>query len=488
MTVEVTPMNVQCQLSCTYCYQVPMRDAGNAGTRDYDMEAMKRAILATGQAFTVFGGEPLLVPIEDIEELFRFGLEQYHIRAAKSQQRHGPNGIQTNGALITAAHVDLFKKYSVHVGFSMDGPADLNDSRWAGTLDKTREATARSQNAMEWLLAEGIGTSLILTLHKGNAGTPDKVRRIKNWLLALQARGLSSCRLHILEVDNVEVGKELELTQQENVSLFLDMARFEAELAVSPAPAGPITFDIFADIEKLLNDDQNVTCTWSPCDPYTTSAVHGIDGQGNLSNCGRTNKDGVAWLKADQTSRERQFALYNTPQDQGGCQGCRFFLQCKGQCPGTAIDGDWRNKSRDCATWMALLEFKERELLNRGVIPQSVAPGRLEREARYLDQLWAGAGDNKPHGDHWDSVGNEHGDRHGDHTDAALAHVPAGAHGDADHGDHTDASLNKPHGDSHGDHTDIALVVQGNTEHGDAPHGDHTDNPRPILEQVRRAA
>jgi uncharacterized protein len=435
-----------------------MRDAGNTGAQAYDMAAMKRAILTTGQAFTVFGGEPLLVPIKDLEELFRFGLEQYELRAKKSPQSSGPNGIQTNGALITDAHIELFKRYRVHVGFSMDGPDDLNDARWAGSLEKTREATACSQAAMEKLLAAGMGASLILTLHRGNAGTPDKVQRIKQWLIDLQAKGLSSARLHILEVDNPTVGREMELTSQENVALFLDMAKFEAHLGTLPAPRGQIRFDIFHDIEKLLNDNQNVTCTWSPCDPYTTSAVHGINGQGELSNCGRTNKDGVAWLKADTASRERQLALYNTPQEHGGCQGCRFFLMCKGQCPGTAINGDWRNKSRDCATWMALLEHKERELLNKGVVPGSVDKTRAEKERQYLEKLWAGTHSSvQDHGDHWDDAQNKHGDEHGDHTDQALANVPR-----------------------HGDNT----AVQ--TDHGDAPHGDHTDHSHPVIEAVRR--
>src|SRR5262245_41911129 len=108
MTVEVTPLGIACNLSCTYCYQTPMRDAGNLGAGQYDREAMKDAIRRTGQAFTVFGGEPLLVPLPDLEELFRFGLEAYTARLAQNaKQNQQPNGIQTNGALITDEHIAL---------------------------------------------------------------------------------------------------------------------------------------------------------------------------------------------------------------------------------------------------------------------------------------------------------------------------------------------------------------------------------------------
>src|SRR5690349_4734758 len=100
MTIELNPVGVTCNLSCPYCYEHPIRDAGNAMGRTYDMEAMKRGLEAEGGDFTVFGGEPLLMRFEDLEEIFRWGFEKY-----------GKNCIQTNGALITDAHIALFKKY-----------------------------------------------------------------------------------------------------------------------------------------------------------------------------------------------------------------------------------------------------------------------------------------------------------------------------------------------------------------------------------------
>ncbi len=48
----------RCSLACEFCYQAPIRDAGNQAGADYDMDAMKRALEAAGYHFTVFGGEP----------------------------------------------------------------------------------------------------------------------------------------------------------------------------------------------------------------------------------------------------------------------------------------------------------------------------------------------------------------------------------------------------------------------------------------------
>src|SRR5437899_2923579 len=115
MTLELRPLGVACNLSCTYCYQDPQRDSGNF-RQSYDLERMKAALTHAGGPFLLFGGEPLLVPLPDLVELWRFGLE-----------RHGKNALQTNGALITDEHMELFKKYNVDVGISIDGPGGLND-------------------------------------------------------------------------------------------------------------------------------------------------------------------------------------------------------------------------------------------------------------------------------------------------------------------------------------------------------------------------
>ena len=287
-----------CNIACSYCYQHPIRDAGNfvkSPNKPYSLEVMKRALEAEGMNFTLFGGEPLLMPIEDLEELWRWGLERF-----------GHNGVQTNGTLITDQHVELFKKYRVQVGISMDGPDELNDARWAGSPEKTREMTRRSQAAIERLCAEGMPPSLIVTLHRLNA-TPERRPKLKAWLKDLEAKGVWSVRLHILEVDHPLVRDRLALTEQENIEAFLDMAQFQLELQ-------RMRFDIFDDMLKLLRgDDRRVTCIWNNCDPYTTPAVRGVEGNGERSNCGRTNKEGIDWIKADHEGWERYIAIYHPP-------------------------------------------------------------------------------------------------------------------------------------------------------------------------------
>jgi uncharacterized protein len=425
VSVELRPLGVACNIQCQYCYQNPQRDAGNV-PRSYDLDAMKAATEREGGPFTMFGGEALLVPAADLEELFRWGLEKW-----------GSNGIQTNGVLIDDEHVRMFKAYKVHVGISMDGPGELNDSRWAGTLDRTREATAKSEANIRRLCDEGIPPSLIVTLHRGNA-TADKLPRMHEWFRELERMGVRSARLHVLEVDEDGVGAAYALSTEENLAAFRSFAALEPELE-------SLRLDLFQDMRNLLTaNDDSVTCVWNACDPYTTRAVRGVEGFGQASNCGRTNKDGIDFVKSSQEGFERYLALYHTPQEHGGCRDCRFFLQCKGQCPGTSIDGDWRNRTEHCELWKSLFRTLEEQMLDAGESPVSASPDRRELEGVFLE-LWADGRNTSIAGAR--RVLEQRAQGGG----AATAVLDGSGHGDVPHGD----------SDAHGD-----------VPHGDRPHGD----------------
>lgn len=369
MTVELRPYGVACNIACCYCYQNPQRQTQEID-KLYDIEMMKVAVEKEGEPFILFGGEPLLMPERDLEELWSWGL-----------QRFGSNGIQTNGTLINENHVRMFRKYQVSVGISIDGPGELNDARWAGTLPATRNATEQTQRAIGRLCREGVRTSIIVTLHRLNA-TSARLPTMNLWLHHLDELGIADVRLHILESESRTIRNRFGLSNEENIRAFLNFAELEKDL-------GKLRFDVFRDIRRLLlGKDRSITCVWSGCDPYTTLSVRGVEGMGQRSNCGRVNKEGINFSKASRVGFERYLALYRTPQEDGGCEGCRFFLMCKGQCPGTAIDGDWRNKTEHCEVWKALFQHFEEELLGEGCQPISLSSSREVLEQRFL-QAWS---------------------------------------------------------------------------------------------------
>lgn len=372
MGVEVRPLNVLCNIQCQYCYQNPIRDADNIA-RSYDLDKIKKAIADEGRSFSLFGGEPLLVPLRDLEDLWAWGYERF-----------GRNSIQTNGTLISDDHIRLFREYHVQVGVSMDGPGELNDVRWHGNLARTRESTAKSQAAIERLCREGMNPSLIITLHRVNA-TKDKLPALFQWVRDLYATGVKRFRLHLLESENAAIRATYGLTTQENIDALIAFMELAQKIP-------GLDIDLFSDMKNLLKgDDQRVSCIWGACDPYTTRAVRGIEGQGQKSNCGRTNKDGIDFVKSSREGFERYIALYHTPQEFFGCKGCRFFLMCKGQCPGTAVDGDWRNRSEHCEIWMSIFEMLETGLQAEGTLPLSLSPLRPDMEKLAVERWSQGS-------------------------------------------------------------------------------------------------
>ena len=406
MSLEVLPLGVKCNIACTYCYQQPMRSGEK--NRQYDLDKMKNALIADGKDFVVFGGEPLLLPLQDLEELLRLSFE-----------RGGYSGVQTNATLITDSHLVLFHKYCTHVGISLDGPGELNDTRWSGSLERTRETTAQSEIALNHVLDSGLQCSLIITLSKVNA-SPDKIKRLIAWVTSLGQKGLKSVRLHLMEIDSPKA-KELMLSEDETVNALLQFHRAEPFIGVQ--------LDLFKDMLALLRGkDDDVTCVWNGCDPWTTSAVRGVGPQGESLNCGRTNKTSTNWLKSEQVSHRRQLTLYQTPYEEGGCRGCRFFVVCKGQCPGEAIAGDFRNRSSNCRIWFRVLETLEAHLVAVRDCPISLHPQLSSIESAMLNEwknnracsirrgIDLARGTSSPnysstHGD------VPHGDSHGDHND-----------------------------------------------------------------------
>jgi uncharacterized protein len=424
MSIEVLPMGLRCNLACAYCYQEPMRDADNQGDPRFDMQAMKDALAREGSNFTIFGGEPLLTPIEALEELWAFGYEKF-----------GCNGIQTSATLVTDAHFDLFKKYKVHVGISIDGPGELNNARATRNQTGAQKSTAIAGGTLNRLLEEGHPCSIITTLHQLNAGK-DRIEQLLDWFRDLDHKGLASANLHLLEVDKPRT-REIALNSIENAQVLIACAVLQSRLT-------QLRFQPIIDMTTLvLGLDRPTSCLWNACDPYTTRAVHGITGQGERVNCGRSNKYGVDMPKADREMLIRPLALHSVSMDDGGCGGCRYFYACKGHCPGEGFNGDWRNKTEHCETLRLVFEWIEARVSALGFRPFPLDDGhRLVLEDRVIKGLQEG------------SLVTPH--------DALTGRTPMNSHGDV------------PHGDS-------GLNEHGDAGHGDAPHGDHSDAAKPIV-------
>lgn len=380
MPVEVRPLAELCNLGCTYCYQESIRKAKNISTK-YDVDKIIERLEEVNQKFHLFGGEAFLVPREDRVKLWEYGYEKFK-----------ENGVQTNGTLIEESDIMDLLKYNVNVGISIDGPNELNDLREVRTgkkgsperLEATRKATQKTLDNIRMLTRHKVNVGIIITLHKVNA-SKENLPRMLQFIDWLDEIGVRHGNIHTLEVEATMPDQEKHvLTQKENIEAFMTIAKF-----LEDRPH--LQYQPFHDMKKLLlGDDTYSNCTWNFCDYMNTQAVYGVDGDGSISNCGRTNKEGVKYHKAEDTGFLRYISLYNTPQELNGCKDCRFWSICSGNCPGESVDGDFRNKSIHCSTYKSLLGYYEQKLIEEGEQPITKSPILGQVELKILEHLARG--------------------------------------------------------------------------------------------------
>jgi hypothetical protein len=82
----------------------------------------------------------------------------------------------------------------------------------------------------------------------------------------------------------------------------------------------------------------------------------------------RTNKKEIM-LRHPAKYDTRDEILRETPQEFGGCLGCKYFNACHGGCPSQTIDDDWRNRSYLCSLYKTLFQFYEKTLGFFGLYP-----------------------------------------------------------------------------------------------------------------------
>lgn len=136
VVLQPTPF---CNIDCRYCY-LPSRNDRSVLALD-TIETLMRQLFASGWAAPCLtliwhAGEPLVLPVDYYEEAFA-AIER--LRLPQVQVRHA---IQTNGMLITPQWCELFRKWQVGLGVSIDGPRDIHDAnrvtrQGRGTFDRT---------------------------------------------------------------------------------------------------------------------------------------------------------------------------------------------------------------------------------------------------------------------------------------------------------------------------------------------------------------
>ena len=345
MGLTVKP--IACPGGCLGCYEKDIRQKGLAP--DFEITKVLETLSAqmaldkdnSWNSPTLHGGEPLLLPLSDIDAILKMVFEKY-----------GQSGIQTSGVMIRQEHIDLFTKYKTCVGISIDGDTpETNAGRWNAPGFDVAERTQRTLDILSQLKLAKLNVSAITVMRQCNAGTPALRSDLIHFGLRLRDEfGVSSMRFNPVIAFDERTARDEQLDNFSLADAFKkQIIKVVADENLSWYPA--------RDFINILNGKSGV-CIFTECDPWSTNSEIPILGDGSLSVCmkGGGGSDGIATLRVEK-SMARYEALRQVSQTAGGCRGCFWWKYCKGGCPGAGIDGDWRNRSRFCEALQQTFAF-----------------------------------------------------------------------------------------------------------------------------------
>ncbi len=326
--------HLACNLHCFYCYERQYRKK-HKPKMGYDLELILKRMEEVKEIYPemcLHGGEPLMLPKEDVRKIL-----------LKMKELKGSSSIQTNGALIDDDFIEIFKECSTNIGISYDGPGALSEYR-LHRLKKDPEIVKK----IEKMKKEGLSISMIIVISKSNAGTDQRLKKLKNYFLELDKKQING------RINPCGGAPEYELDEKRIIKVYLDLADFCLHHNLRWSP--------LTDIINSLQGKQRV-CTFMGCDIFHTPSAAELLGDGSLTNCMRTNQDYIL-LRYPVKYNTRDEILSQTPQEFGGCTECKYWNACHGGCPTMAINNDWRNRTFLCSLWKSLFKFYEKILKN----------------------------------------------------------------------------------------------------------------------------
>jgi uncharacterized protein len=166
-------LNTACNFDCEYCYiPTAVRQQNNLISLETVAKLGERLFASNHCADKVqimfHAGEPLTTPIEYFEQIVQVLLEK---KDALNPTITLEFTLMTNGSLITQAWVDLFKKYQVSAGISLDGPAFIHDAK-RKTMGK-KDSFAQVMRGIKLFQENQLRVGVLSVIHEESLDYPE---------------------------------------------------------------------------------------------------------------------------------------------------------------------------------------------------------------------------------------------------------------------------------------------------------------------------
>ena len=346
ISVIVKPTH-DCNLACTYCYVDPNAEIGRMSEPTLWNMTSKVLEIHDSVRFIWHGGEPLLMPLS------------FYERAVEFQQKHHDgqveNGFQTNGTLVTDDVLDFCERYGFDIGFSLDGPREMND--------RTRH-TRTGESVFDRILGaihkakqrkQGGGTIVVVNkLNKSGLGGIYEFAKSEGINLKLNPL--------IKAGRTLSMYGDLGLGPQEYGSAMIDL--FDVWFYDKPA----IKLDPFDDMIASLLTNKAFGCNYSES---CQSSFISIGPQGDIYPCGRFDGNGEFYLGNINTddltevlTSERREWLRRRIERVEECQPCEYRQICNSGCMHNAYMQTGNIDTRDyyCASYKILFSHIQKRV------------------------------------------------------------------------------------------------------------------------------
>ena len=359
MTIIIKP-TYACNFRCKYCYlsndtksSHKLFDAGFAKS----IVSQIRIVLADRPkqklTFIWHGGEPLLWGIENYRKVLSF------IESELSGIDY-KNSLQTNLSLINEEYIDLFLRYNVHVGFSLDGTKEINDSQrinivGEGTFDTIMDKVAMCQN-------KGLSIGCIIVGSKRHIGhIPELYRFLCDNKLNFKFNPLFSAGEACNNFD--DIGITTDEYAEMAIELF-DLWYNDNEHHIKESNFEEITTNLLSNNPSCCMFGKNCQENFFAIAPTGDVMPCGRFCDATLTQYayGNLHKEPLAEI----LPRIKQSEAYKRSEyiEKSSCKRCNYYDICHGGClhDGFLKSGDFKSKTFLCSAYKKIFAHIETRL------------------------------------------------------------------------------------------------------------------------------
>ncbi len=310
-----------CDLDCAYCYE--SKTEKKFMSEPLLMKCLNEITSISEDATIILhGGEPTLI---NKSLLIKF-LEKAEAKIKEGKQISF--NIQTNGMQIDSEWIEIFKKYNITVGFSIDGPQELHDKYRLTRNGKGSHKTVLNNITTAGMA--GIEKNCLCVITKDSL---ENICNLFDFFNDLDIQGIDFLPC-MVENDNQKITKtDLTISPEDYAEFIIKYYNLRKE--------NNSNYDVrsFSDFIDILNGRDSRTCNliypkicgWEVVSVDTDGYVYPCDSFAGIEDMriGNIAEDGLEKILKSEKAKNFYEVANTIPKE---CESCGYLKYCFGGC------------------------------------------------------------------------------------------------------------------------------------------------------------